>query len=79
VACTVCHHNWDGSGKIQACGSSGCHDVVDSKIGHDSYYQAFHSKHSEYSCVHCHQNLANEGMGNLSPAPCANNACHGAE
>jgi len=26
--CTKCHHKWDGTGNVQTCAASGCHDQV---------------------------------------------------
>ena len=76
VACTVCHHTWDGGEDIESCSTEGCHSNFSAKNEPDSYFRAFHTKHSEISCRGCHMALTNAGEANLPSSPCGNNVCH---
>lgn len=78
--CTVCHHTWDGASGIKSCSSKGCHDDLKNREVSNSYFQAFHNKHSKRSCLGCHSEMNAEGKlkgeAPMQIAPCANNMCH---
>ncbi|MFW6324500.1 MAG: cytochrome c3 family protein [Desulfovibrionales bacterium] len=78
VECTSCHHTWDGEGEIQSCMAEGCHDMIEAKSPQDRrdiafYYNAFHDRMAEPSCVGCHNNLKKAGKG-TGPTGCKD--CH---
>jgi len=79
VACTTCHHTWDGKGKVESCTTAGCHDDTKTKNEPNSYFRAFHSVQSETSCRGCHKKLTDAGKAQLTTSPCSNNACHPAK
>lgn len=76
VACTTCHHMWDGSSEIQSCSTEGCHSDLVNRGEVTSYFHAFHTRNSETSCRGCHLAMTLEGEANLPTSPCGNNACH---
>lgn len=76
VACTTCHHTWDGKSSVQACSDAGCHDNYDGKSGSVSYFNAFHQRDSEKSCVGCHSKNAGNTKKPVTLMPCHNNSCH---
>lgn len=80
VACSTCHHTWDGKGQPQACNDSGCHDNYTERQDTMSYFKAFHAKDAEASCLGCHlkNNQVQKAKGGktLALAPCSNNVCH---
>lgn len=76
VACTTCHHTWDGKSQVQGCAAQGCHDNFTGQDGALSYFNAFHSRDAEQSCVGCHKRKTGEGSKKLKNMPCHNNSCH---
>lgn len=80
VACTTCHHTWDGKSNVQSCSDEGCHDNYDGKSGSVSYFNAFHKRDSESSCVGCHAKnagkIAAKSKKPVTLMPCHNNSCH---
>ncbi len=79
-SCTTCHHMWDGESEIMSCASEGCHDVFADRHDSQSYFQAFHNRHAENSCLGCHtaynKKLKEEGKDQLQISSCVNNICH---
>ena len=83
-SCQACHHNWDGSGPIQSCGTSGCHEnfwapkpgeADVSETGVKSMVGAFHQV-----CRDCHRDeVAKQkaaGVKNIDTGPVACAGCH---
>ena len=83
-SCEACHHNWDGSGTIKSCGTSGCHenfwvpkpgqtDVSENSV--KSMTGAFHQ-----TCRDCHRNEADRqkaaGSKSIVTGPVACTGCH---
>ncbi|MFW5722281.1 MAG: cytochrome c3 family protein [Desulfohalobiaceae bacterium] len=78
LECVDCHHTWSGSGPVAGCTSQGCHDLFMPETTEDKrssayYFNAFHSRTSQVSCVGCHG--ANKKAGKPS-GPVACNECH---
>lgn len=78
LECVDCHHTWNGSGPVAGCTSQGCHDLFMPETSEDKrsaayYFNAFHSRTSQVSCVGCHG--ANKKAGKPS-GPVACNECH---
>ncbi|MFP4515929.1 MAG: cytochrome c3 family protein [bacterium] len=76
--CTACHHEWDGTSEIQGCSDSGCHDLLFPKSPQDRkdplyFYNAYHDRQSEISCVGCHSALKKAGNP-TGPTGCVD--CH---
>ncbi len=71
VECVTCHHTWDGTGSIQSCAVSGCHDQPGKKDA-TAFYSAFHAKSATNSCLGCHKAEAKNGR----PAPVSCKDCH---
>ncbi len=76
--CTACHHMWDGESDVQSCMSEGCHDLynpadVSEKKDIAYYYNAFHDRQSEISCIGCHGALKKAGEP-TGPITCTD--CH---
>jgi hypothetical protein len=71
IECGTCHHTWDGSGPVARCSAPGCHDQP-GKQGAMTFYNAYHAKGMDRSCMGCHKLTAKQGR----PAPVACNACH---
>lgn len=71
--CNDCHHVSEGN--IQSCMSAGCHDVIDStdRTNPLYFYNAFHDRKSELSCVGCHGSLKKAGE---DTGPIACKECH---
>jgi len=66
LACTSCHHTWDGSEPITGCMTSGCHDLdtlprkegsnaIDKDLAPRYYKNAYHGQ-----CIGCHKNMKQE-------------------
>jgi len=85
LACTDCHHAWDGSEENLGCTTSGCHDLTEPPAGKKAdkimyFKQAFHQ-----SCIGCHKAdkakaLAHEKMmtaGNTEPPRTGPTGCLG--
>jgi outer membrane biosynthesis protein TonB len=78
LECTACHHTWDGQGAIGGCMDQGCHDLTDAKTPQERkdptyFYNAFHSRGSEISCVGCHGEMRKAGQP-TGPVGCQE--CH---
>jgi hypothetical protein len=69
--CSKCHHEWDMQKRNvpQSCVS--CHNDFELTHGESSYFGAYHSRQSEWSCVGCHSK-----QGEKSAAPLKCPACH---
>lgn len=76
VACVTCHHTWDGKSQVQGCSAEGCHDNFTGQDGAMSYFNAFHARDAEQSCVGCHKRKLAEGSKKIKTMPCHNNSCH---
>lgn len=61
--CKTCHHTWEGTGPVQSCSTSGCHDLVKTPMKPDNagideemairyFKRAFHA-----SCIGCHKQI----------------------
>jgi hypothetical protein len=61
--CKTCHHTWEGTGAVQSCSTSGCHDLVktpmkpdnagiDEEMAIRNFKRAFHA-----SCIGCHKRI----------------------
>ncbi|MCF8030220.1 MAG: cytochrome c3 family protein [Desulfohalobiaceae bacterium] len=68
--CSNCHHTWELEELESPYQCVECHDNFETTHGDDSYFGAFHSRGSEYSCVGCHYK---EG-GDAGPLKCP--VCH---
>jgi len=66
LACTNCHHTWDGSAPVTGCMTSGCHDLdalprkegskaVDKDQAFRYYKNAYHGQ-----CIGCHKSMKQE-------------------
>ncbi|MFP4072340.1 MAG: cytochrome c3 family protein [Desulfovibrionales bacterium] len=78
LECTACHHEWDGESEVQSCSAEGCHDIFEAKSPKDKrdprfFYNAWHDRKSEISCVGCHAALKKAGEA-TGPIGCAD--CH---
>ena len=71
VECASCHHTWDGKSEIKSCASAACHDQPGKK-GETAFYNAFHSKKSDTSCLGCHKIMKKDGK--VVPVACKD--CH---
>ncbi len=78
--CMLCHHTWDGASAVKSCSAKGCHDDMKNRELANSYFRAFHDKHSKRSCVGCHTEMNDEakkkGEEQMKISPCSNNMCH---
>ncbi len=74
IDCMVCHHKDTDKNAIKGCASEGCH--VDASKGAKKdpkgFYQAFHSKKSDASCLACHKKEKKAGK----KVPVACKECH---
>ena len=66
LACTNCHHTWDGSEPVTGCMTSGCHDLdalprkegakaIDKDQAFRYYKNAYHGQ-----CIGCHKTMKQE-------------------
>ncbi|QGY39122.1 cytochrome C [Pseudodesulfovibrio cashew] len=72
--CLTCHHKAASKDAVKGCASEGCH-VDASKAAKKEptgFYQAFHSKKSDASCLGCHKKMKKEGKN----VPVACKDCH---
>lgn len=72
IECVTCHHTWDGASEVKSCAAPGCHDQPGKKEV-NSFYNAFHAKKSETSCLGCHKTAKKSGKANV-PVSCK--SCH---
>ena len=74
IDCLVCHHKDTSKDAIKSCVAEGCH--VDASKGAKKdpkgFYQAFHSKASDASCLACHKK--EKKAGKAAPVGCKD--CH---
>jgi len=63
VDCMTCHHTAESQDAIGGCSVEGCHTDASKGAKRDpkGFYQAFHSKKSDASCLGCHKKLKKEG------------------
>lgn len=74
VDCMTCHHKAESKDAIKGCSVEGCHADASKGAKKDpkGFYQAFHSKKSDASCLGCHKKLKKEGK----KVPVACKQCH---
>jgi hypothetical protein len=78
LECAACHHTWDGKGAIGGCMEKGCHDLAEAVTPQEKkspafFYNAFHARGSQISCVGCHGELKKAGQP-TGPTGCQE--CH---
>jgi hypothetical protein len=78
LECAACHHTWDGKGAIGGCMDKGCHDLAEAVTPQEKkspafFYNAFHARGSQISCVGCHGELKKAGQP-TGPTGCQE--CH---
>jgi hypothetical protein len=78
LGCAACHHTWDGKGAIGGCMDKGCHDLTEAVTPQEKkspafFYNAFHARGSQTSCVGCHGELKKAGQP-TGPTGCQE--CH---
>lgn len=61
--CFTCHHKSTDQNAIGGCSVEGCHTDASKAAKKDpkGFYQAFHSKKSDASCLACHKKVKKEG------------------
>ena len=72
--CLVCHHKAADKDSIKGCSIEGCHTDASKGAKKDpkGFYQAFHSKASDASCLACHKK--EKKAGKAVPVGCKE--CH---
>jgi hypothetical protein len=61
--CQRCHHTWKGTGEIQNCTTSGCHDQLstpknaDGKIPASQVAVKYYKKAYHQLCIDCHKQI----------------------
>lgn len=72
--CMTCHHKAASKDAIKGCAVEGCHTDASKAAKKDpkGFYQAYHSKKSEASCLGCHKKVKAEGK----TVPVACKDCH---
>jgi len=75
IDCMVCHHKATDKNAITGCSVEGCHTDASKAAKKDpkGFYQAWHSKKNEASCLGCHKMKKKEGN---TKVPVACKACH---
>ncbi len=74
IDCMVCHHKSTDKASITGCAVEGCHTDASKGAKKDpkGFYQAFHSKKSDASCLGCHKK--EKKAGKKPPVGCKD--CH---
>jgi hypothetical protein len=74
IDCLVCHHKAKSKDAITSCTVEGCHVDASKAAKKDpkGFYQAFHSKASDASCLACHKK--EKKAGKAAPVGCKD--CH---
>lgn len=74
IDCMTCHHKATDKNAIKGCAVEGCHMDASKAAKKDpkGFYQAWHSKKSDASCLGCHKKLKKEGK--KVPVSCKD--CH---
>ncbi len=74
IDCMTCHHKATDKNAIKGCAAEGCHTDGSKAAKKDpkGFYQAWHSKKSDASCVGCHKTAKKEGKS--VPVGCKD--CH---
>lgn len=74
IDCMTCHHKAESKDAIKGCAVEGCHMDASKAAKKDpkGFYQAFHNKKSEASCLGCHKKQKKAGKA----VPVACKACH---
>ncbi|QJB56477.1 cytochrome c3 family protein [Pseudodesulfovibrio sp. zrk46] len=74
IDCMVCHHKATDKNAITGCSVEGCHADASKAAKKDpkGFYQAWHSKKSDASCVACHKKEKKAGK----KVPVACKECH---
>lgn len=75
IDCMVCHHKAESKDAITGCAVEGCHMDASKGAKKDpkGFYQAFHSKKSDASCLGCHKKEKKAGKKDI-PVSCK--SCH---
>lgn len=78
VDCGICHHPVEGVETYAACGSSGCHDVLDKKDkSWKSYYRLAHDRKVSNSCLGCHVEVVKTDKAKRKElTSCKGSSCH---
>jgi len=74
IDCLTCHHKATSKDDVKGCASEGCHTDASKAAKKDpkGFYQAFHSKKLDASCLGCHKK--EKKAGKKVPVSCK--ACH---
>ncbi|MBI9081574.1 MAG: cytochrome c3 family protein [Pseudodesulfovibrio sp.] len=74
--CLTCHHKAASKDAVKGCASEGCHVDASKAAKKDpkGFYQAFHSKSSDSSCLACHKKTKTSKAGKKLPVACK--VCH---
>jgi len=74
--CLTCHHKAESKDAVKGCAVEGCHADASKAAKKDpkGFYQAFHQKKSEASCLGCHKKVKTSKAGKKLPVSCK--ACH---
>ena len=74
IDCLVCHHKSESKEAVTGCAVEGCHvdNSKEAKKDPKGFYQAFHGKDSDASCMSCHKKEKKAGKA----APVACKDCH---
>ena len=74
IDCLVCHHKAESKDAIVGCAAAGCHVDASKAAKKDpkGFYQAFHSKAADASCLGCHKKEMKAGKA--APVGCKD--CH---
>ena len=74
IDCLVCHHKAESKDAIKGCASEGCHTDASKAAKKDpkGFYEAFHNKKADASCLGCHKK--EKKAGKAAPVGCKD--CH---
>lgn len=63
IDCLTCHHKAADKNSVKGCAVDGCHTDASKAAKKDpkGFYQAWHSKKSDASCLGCHKKAKKEG------------------
>ncbi|WP_319470765.1 cytochrome c3 family protein [uncultured Pseudodesulfovibrio sp.] len=75
IDCMVCHHKAASKDAITGCTAEGCHVDASKAAKKDpkGFYQAWHSKKADASCLGCHKKEKKAGKKDI-PVSCK--SCH---